>query len=77
MTHRTVSAIAADIERYLAAHPLAADTVDGVQRWWLSDAVRDASVAEVEQALQALEQRGVVTRRVVFGGSVMFSARAR
>ena len=77
MTDITVSVIAADIERYLAAHPLAADTVDGVRRWWLSEAVRDASVAEVEQALEVLEQRGVVIRRVVFGGSVMFSARAR
>ena len=72
----TVNAIADEIAHYLARHPLAADTAIGVQRYWLTQARGAVPLARVEDALARLERKGIVARRVVFGGSVMFSARA-
>ena len=72
----TVDAIAQEIAHYLDDHPLAADTAIGVQRYWLPQARGRVPLARVEEALASLERQGIVTRRVVFGGSVMFSARA-
>jgi Fe2+ or Zn2+ uptake regulation protein len=71
----TALAIAEDIERYLFEHPSASDTAAGIQSCWLSAEWRSASVATVEAALTALERNGIVERREVLGGSVIFSAR--
>jgi hypothetical protein len=71
----TVRGIAADIEHYLARHPSAADTASGIQRCWLSAEWAEAPIDRVEEALEILADRGVVTKREVPGGSVMYSVR--
>jgi phage host-nuclease inhibitor protein Gam len=62
------------LERYCAAHPNAADTVDGVRRWWL----RDPAIAldDVEAALEALVKRGLLDVRRLPGGIVIYFNRA-
>jgi hypothetical protein len=64
-----VLAIAREIERYLAEHPHAADTLEGIQRWWL----REHSAPQVARALDCLEARGTVTRSRV-AGKIIYSA---
>lgn len=49
--------IEADILHYVARHPEAKDTVEGVAEWWLEPPSR-ASVAEVKAALEQLVAQG-------------------
>jgi len=45
------------ILRYVAQHPAAKDTVEGIAEWWLAPPDQ-ASVAEVTAALERLVARG-------------------
>jgi hypothetical protein len=56
----SLSEVAAQIARYLAAHPSACDTAEGVYRWWLKGTA--ASQSEVSDALEQLVQLGRVER---------------
>ena len=58
------------ISDYLAGHPDAADTAEGVQRWWLAPRHGEVALEVVEQALEALERRGVVSIRAIAGRKV-------
>jgi hypothetical protein len=57
-----VHAVAAAILRYLDAHPLAADTAEGIQRWWLLPQYGEVSLHTVEAALAQLEHDGEVRK---------------
>ena len=46
------------IETHLAEHPNAADSVEGVTRWWLAGYRAGVSRQDVEEALEVLVQRG-------------------
>jgi hypothetical protein len=72
-----VSHIAAEIVRYLADHPDAADSADGIQRWWLARQRIDDAVTEVEQALNFLEQRGEVVKTVLPDGRFLYRRSGR
>lgn len=64
-----VPQIVAEIGRYILAHPHAADTLDGVTRWWLpSELAQSALTIEVEAALDELMARSLVERRKLPGG---------
>jgi hypothetical protein len=62
------------LERYCAAHPNGADTVDGVRRWWLGDPA--IPFGDVEAALEALVKRGVLDVRPLHGGLAVYFIRA-
>jgi fructokinase len=62
------------IRRYLATHPAAADTVEGIAGWVVG-AVASATADEVRTALSHLEARGEVAR-VDAGGAEMFARTA-
>lgn len=64
--------LAVEIERYLAAHPHAADSADGVLHWWLRRQRYEESMTKIQRALELLVQRGAVTKRVV-GGQVVYA----
>jgi hypothetical protein len=61
------------LERYCAEHPNAADSVEGVRSWWLADPTipREA----VEEALQALVDRGLLDVRILSDGTVVYFSR--
>jgi hypothetical protein len=71
--HSTVTVPA--IRRYCAQHPNAADTVEGVRRWWLADLV--CSREEIERALAELVARGEVAERSLADGTVLYLCRGR
>jgi hypothetical protein len=61
--------IVAEIGRYIRTHPYAADTLEGVTRWWLpSELAQSALTTEVEAALAELTERRLVERHKVPGG---------
>jgi hypothetical protein len=57
-----VRAVAAAIRRYLTDHPQAADTAQGIQRWWLLPSFGELPLTTVEAALAKLEDEGAVRR---------------
>lgn len=64
--------IAEAIRRYLQERPNAAETAEGVARWWLARQRRDDTVSLAQQALNYLEQRGHVVKFYLAGGKVMY-----
>ena len=70
----SVRVITALLLKYIAAHPEAADGIEGIRRWWLpSDVV--SHLADVEVALEQLVQEGKLTRRPLREGSVLYAQR--
>ena len=67
-----VSIIASAIRDYCANNPQAADTLLGVQRWWLGTSLPDASLEAVEAALASLVDEGVIQQRALADGTVIF-----
>ncbi len=55
-----IAEIAREIERYLDAHPNAADSVEGILRWWLTRQRYEQSAEHVARALEHLVSAGVV-----------------
>lgn len=55
---------------YWQARPQAADTVEGIQRWWLGDTV--VSRAVLARVLDDLVQRGVVIGVTAADGRVRY-----
>jgi hypothetical protein len=60
------------LQRYIAAQPTAADTVVGIQRWWLAPSV-DEPLPLVELALDRLIEEGVMRRVQLQDGSAIYS----
>jgi len=52
------------LARYLAEHPEAKDTIEGIRRWWLPEG-HPYGAAEVQEALDELVRRGWVVVRAV------------
>jgi hypothetical protein len=64
------------LARYCADHPNAADSVEGVRRWWLADPA--IPLAEVEAALDAMVRHGLLdVRRLADGTQVYFNRASR
>lgn len=70
-----VAPIADAIERYLAAHPDAADSVEGIRLWWLTGDAAGEAPERVREALERLVETGIVERRALPGGQVIYGAR--
>ena len=60
------------IRRYLATHPAAADTVEGIAGWAVG-AVASVTADEVRTALTHMEARGEVAKRREAGGAEVFA----
>lgn len=71
----TVLRIRKQIEAYIAAHPDAADTLDGVGRWWLGGAL--LLPAAVRDALDALVREGRLVQANALDGAVRYHATRR
>jgi Fe2+ or Zn2+ uptake regulation protein len=68
-----VESVAAAIREHLEAHPLSADTAEGVARWWLAPAYPSVSLAQVQSALRLLESRDEVRRVKLVDGTMLYS----
>lgn len=68
-----VEAIAAAILAHLESNPLAADSADGVARWWLGTAHPNVTVEQAECALDWLVARGALRCLRLTDGTVLYS----
>jgi hypothetical protein len=72
MTDDPTREIALEVRRYLDVHPDAADTAEGILRWWLPARYADASRRTIEAALQLLVAEHAVTRWRIADGSTLY-----
>jgi len=62
------------IEAHLAAHPTAADSAEGVARWWVGSRGIEATAGEVEPVLALLVRRHRLRRVQLADGSTLYCA---
>lgn len=67
----------AAIERYVAAHPAAADNAQGVAQWWLPAIGVDLPVEVVHRALEWMSNEGALTRSVLPDGGTVYRSAQR
>lgn len=67
--------MAREIWRYLARHPNAADSLEGIQRWWLIGQRDAEATTKVERALELLIAEGLVVKRKLPDGKAIYSGR--
>jgi hypothetical protein len=65
-------AVAVEIVRYLRDHSEAADTVEGVARWWLSRQRYEDARATVEQAMAILVDGRMVEKHTLPDGTAVY-----
>ena len=70
---RTKSVMEA-IEDYMSQHPDAADSEQGIAKWWVPAMGLEASAQEVADALGSLCGLGVLERKRLPGGRVIYRA---
>ena len=68
-----VLSIAGAIRSYFARHPDAADSADGIRRWWLLPFLQEEPLPLVERALERLVADGVTQRMVLEDGRVIYA----
>jgi hypothetical protein len=68
-----VQQIADQIECYLKNHPNAADTVEGITKWWLPGQGIEVSSLIVQQALNYLGSKSVVKCNANLSGNKVYS----
>lgn len=67
-----IASVAAAVRRYLRDHPNAADTLEGIARWWLSGNTGNELLIDVERAIEQLVNGGEVSRRTLRDGTVIY-----
>lgn len=68
-----IATIAQQIRGYLEAHPKAADTLEGVLKWWLARQRYGETKEQVEKALDYLVVQGVASRCRLIDGTIVYS----
>lgn len=64
--------VVAEVLRYLQAHPHAADTIEGITRWWLAPKLGTVSAESLERALARLMESGHVQRDALSDGRYVY-----
>lgn len=64
--------VASAVLRYLDGHPDAADTVDGIAKWWLPPPWC-VDTRTVQCALRRLAAQGALRRRILADRQVLYS----
>ena len=61
-----------EILDYVAAHPLAADSINGVLSFWVRSNVHRGSRVIVERSLDLLTEMGRITQETLPGGQILY-----
>ena len=69
-----IDRLAEEIARYLSEHPSAADSAEGIRRWWLLRQRFDEASEQVQQALDLMDAAGQVRKEVLRDGTVIYRA---
>lgn len=68
----TDKALEQQILEYLAAHPQACDTLEGVAKWWVMSQQIAETILAVRRALDRLKQRGLVEEQRCADGQTLY-----
>ena len=66
--------VASEILAYLAHHPQASDTLEGIVEWWLPQQKIEYQTRVVRQALAELVERGFLVKKVTRDSRVHYRA---
>ncbi len=69
--------LARKIQVYLVAHKHAADSIEGIARWWISGTQSHHSLGDVELALKELVRKRVVQEKINVDGTVIYERTER
>jgi hypothetical protein len=69
-----VAEIQESLRRYLQAHPHAIDSERGIYEWWLRDAGRSYSMADVRAAIEQLVAAGDLAKRMLPDGECTYAS---
>ena len=64
--------LANEIRRYLETHPNAADTINGITRWWLPRQRFEETATKIQQAMEYLESEAEVKRETSHSGEQVY-----
>ncbi len=70
--NRSVMALVGEIARYLDEHPNAADSVEGIVRWWLPRQRLADRAEAVQVALEVLVAENKVTSTTTADGQIVY-----
>jgi hypothetical protein len=70
---RMIDLIADRLRGYLGAHPKAADTLEGITEWWLSEEGVNRDPKIVQQALDQLVSEQAVIRTESPDGQILYA----
>jgi hypothetical protein len=73
--HVIVEAIAAEVLDHLRSNPRAADSLDGVRKWWLKRRGHVPAPDVVKAALTLLISRDALRAERAVDGTIIYSAR--
>ncbi|WP_313341560.1 hypothetical protein [Stenotrophomonas sp.] len=65
--------VADTVLAYLRAHPEAADTLQGIVRWWLPQQRYNRESGRIEAVLMLLAERGRLQVRLLPDGQVLYA----
>lgn len=68
----SVTVTAEQIAAYLRAHPDAADSIEGISRWWISQQRLEEASSHVRLALEFLVKDKVVATRAMPDGRIVY-----
>lgn len=76
MLNQKTLELAKEISDYFEVHPRAADSSEGIRKWWLTQK-EDLTPENVNQALEYLCDKNVVKKTVGKTGYVVYSSSVR
>jgi len=74
LTDPSLPSPAPEILDYLARHPEAQDTIDGILHWWVLDACIRKWAPKIAETVAQLVDRGFLEERSSAGGQVFYRA---
>ena len=70
-----IERIAQEIERYLQKHPRAADSIEGITKWWLTRQRYQEATISIQKALDLLVVRGRIEKKTNINGAHIYRSK--
>ena len=67
-----ISVLQQSIVHYLHSHPHAADTLEGITQWWLTESEPGVTPPMIQEALDKLIAGGKISCDVLGGGTMLY-----
>lgn len=72
-TSRTSMLLQESLRQYLAQHPDAADGIEGIRRWWLTEELRATPIERLRQELALLVASGEMRSSILPDGTELYA----